>query len=131
MLIPFAQFPKNIFLYAEISARMAYSSYNLGDTANSRRYAKKAIDTHPKSHLGYVVKSIIEKKKGNLPLAIQTLEYGFKMTDGTSPELNYHLGHAHFIDGSYEKATEYAKLAYGGGYPLPWLKEQLIEKGYW
>jgi tetratricopeptide (TPR) repeat protein len=48
-----------------------------------------------------------------------------------SPEAAYNLGLLYVRTGDLEQAQKYAVVAYDNGYPLPGLKNQLIEKGAW
>lgn len=45
--------------------------------------------------------------------------------------LNYNLGLVYFKQHDYDKARTYAKKAYAAGYPLPGLKNKLIEVHQW
>lgn len=45
--------------------------------------------------------------------------------------LNYNLGLVYFKQQNYDKAKVYAKKAYAAGYPLPGLKNKLIEVHQW
>lgn len=48
-----------------------------------------------------------------------------------NPTLNYNLGLIYFKQHDYAKAKTYAKKAYAGGFPLPGLKNKLIEAKQW
>ena len=46
-------------------------------------------------------------------------------------ELHYNVGLLYFDMGKMDKAQKHAILAYEGGYPLPWLRDELKKKGLW
>jgi hypothetical protein len=48
-----------------------------------------------------------------------------------NPTLNYDLGLLYFKQGDYGQARTLAKKAYAGGYPLPGLKNKLMEAKQW
>jgi len=45
--------------------------------------------------------------------------------------INYNLGLLYLKEKNYEQATEYAKKAYGLGFPLPGLRKNLMKMGKW
>jgi Tfp pilus assembly protein PilF len=47
------------------------------------------------------------------------------------PTINYNAGLAYFKKKDYAKAREHAKKAYALGFPLPGLKNKLVEAGKW
>lgn len=119
------------YLYVFIAAKMANAYIKLKDYENAASYAERAINTNPNDAMGYIVKSKVYKQQGQALQGINILEQGFKLSNGNSAELNYHLGVAHFKQGNMEQAQKYATLAYKLGYPLPWLKNQLTAAGLW
>jgi tetratricopeptide (TPR) repeat protein len=48
-----------------------------------------------------------------------------------NPTLNYNMGLMSFKQHDYEKAKAYARKAYAAGFPLPGLKNKLIEAKQW
>ncbi len=48
-----------------------------------------------------------------------------------SSEIHYNIGLLYFEMGKMDEAQKHAKLAYEGGYPLPWLRDELKKKGLW
>ena len=48
-----------------------------------------------------------------------------------NPTINYNLGLLYMQRKNYEEARNYAKKAYELGFPLPGLKNQLIQAGKW
>lgn len=123
--------PSEHYLYIELAARLANAYYSQGKKQDAYKYAVLAVKVGPKSAKGYMIKGLLERKEGNIDQAIDTLENGFKNTSGTSAELNYHLGLAYYAKGKFVEAKKYAEFAYNLGYPLPWLKDQLVNNGYW
>lgn len=58
----------------------------------------------------------------------------FQVAIGLQPEdptINYNLGLLYMQKKDYEQAKTFAKKAYGLGFPLPGLKNQLIQAGKW
>ena len=45
--------------------------------------------------------------------------------------LFYNMGLLYFNTKEYDKSLQYAKKAYGGGFPLPGLKNMLVKAGKW
>lgn len=61
--------------------------------------------------------------------AIEVLEQASSAEFKTSADLNYFLGVYHYHDGNLTAAKSYGDQAYKLGYPLPWLKQKLAQKG--
>jgi hypothetical protein len=47
------------------------------------------------------------------------------------PNNMYNIGLLYYGKRDYDRALEYAKKAYGGGFQLPWLRDRLREAGKW
>ena len=47
------------------------------------------------------------------------------------PTINYNAGLAYLKKKEYDKARQHAKKAYELGFPLPGLKNKLVEAGKW
>lgn len=50
---------------------------------------------------------------------------------GSDPNVAYNLGLAYLKLRDFDVALKYAKIAYGGGYPLPGLRNALVRAGEW
>ncbi len=50
---------------------------------------------------------------------------------GTDPNIAYNLGLAYLKLREFDIAMKYARIAYGGGYPLPGLRNALLRQGKW
>ena len=48
-----------------------------------------------------------------------------------NPNLFYNMGLVYFQLKEYDKAREYAKKAYAGGFPLSGLQQMLVKAGKW
>jgi tetratricopeptide (TPR) repeat protein len=74
---------------------------------------------------------------GNYMFAAGQPEKAFAMyqqaaaLDPENAAINYNLGLAYFKKKEYDNANKYAKKAYALGFPLPGLKNRLIEAGKW
>jgi tetratricopeptide (TPR) repeat protein len=123
--------PKTSPFSPQIGSKIAFANYKANNKQQAVLYAQLVIRTNPNDSAGYVIKGMIERKEGQIEQAIKTLENGFRNTQGTSAELNYHLGIAYFNSGDFNQARKYANSAYNLGYPLPWLRDQLKIKGHW
>jgi tetratricopeptide (TPR) repeat protein len=58
----------------------------------------------------------------------------FKEANRLEPEnanIHYNLGLLYLKKKDYELANAHAKKAYALGFPLPWLKNKLVEAGKW
>jgi tetratricopeptide (TPR) repeat protein len=69
-------------------------------------------------------------KAGQLDKAVEQLEYALSLQP-ENPAVNYNLGLIHVQKKKYEQARTYAKKAYELGFPLPGLKNKLMEAGKW
>ena len=67
---------------------------------------------------------------GDLDAAEAVLKEGLALSP-QSPEISYNLGLLYARKKQYEDAVRYAEIAYGNGYPLPGLRNQLMKIGAW
>lgn len=69
-------------------------------------------------------------KLGQQDKAIEQLNEAVRLKP-ENPNINYNLGLLYFQKKDYEQAKTYAKKAYELGFPLPGLKNKLMEAGKW
>lgn len=69
-------------------------------------------------------------KKKKYKDAIRYYNESLELMPGSS-ELHYNLGLLYFNIKKWDLAGKHAKIAYGLGYPLPWLKDKLKEAKLW
>lgn len=69
-------------------------------------------------------------RRGRVAAAISELERAEKLKPGDA-NVDYNLGLMHFEQKDYARAREYAKRAYGAGFPLRGLREKLQKAGQW
>lgn len=69
-------------------------------------------------------------KLGQQDKAIEQLNEAVRLQP-ENPNINYNLGLLYFQKKDYEQAKTYAKKAYELGFPLPGLKNKLMEAGKW
>jgi tetratricopeptide (TPR) repeat protein len=69
-------------------------------------------------------------KVGKPDQALEQLEYALKV-EPEDPTINYNLGLLYMQRKEYEKARAHAKKAYDQGFPLPGLKNRLVQAGKW
>jgi Flp pilus assembly protein TadD len=69
-------------------------------------------------------------KSGHIDKATEQFETAANL-DPAHPTINYNLGLLYMKKKDYAQAKTYAKKAYEMGFPLPGLKNQLIQAGKW
>jgi uncharacterized protein HemY len=69
-------------------------------------------------------------KAGQTDKATEQLEVAVNL-EPENPNINYNLGLLYVQKKDYEQAKIYAKKAYDLGFPLPGLKNKLMEAGKW
>jgi Flp pilus assembly protein TadD len=69
-------------------------------------------------------------KAGQIDKATEQFQVAVDL-DPENPTINYNLGLLYMKKKDYEQANTYAKKAYELGFPLPGLKNQLMEAGKW
>lgn len=85
----------------------------------------------PSNSTAYTASAVIHSKRNDYEKALQILNEGNRRLAGKSPEIHYNLGLVHLELGDPLKATQHAKAAYKGGYPLPGLRMKLARAGHW
>lgn len=76
------------------------------------------------------LEALLYWKKGDKQRAAELYQVALKINP-TSAELNYNAGLFYFEIGDHDRAREYARVAYGAGYPLPGLMNRLKNAGKW
>jgi hypothetical protein len=66
------------------------------------------------------------KKKEAIEALAKAAEFG-----GNNPEVQYNLGLLYLKLGREQDALRHGQAAYTLGYPLPGLKNQLVQRGVW
>jgi Flp pilus assembly protein TadD len=69
-------------------------------------------------------------KAGQVDQATEQLKEAHNLQPD-NPTINYNLGLLYVQRKNYEEAKNYAKKAYELGFPLPGLKNQLMQAGKW
>lgn len=93
-------------------------------------YLQRAIHFSPKDMVPSLLYALYLHKLGYREKALQQYK-DVENLSPDNPELHYNLGLLLVNLKKYEEAKSYAQKAYQAGYPLPGLKRQLTELGYW
>lgn len=84
----------------------------------------------PDDGQSYLVHGVYLARLGQKLAALEQLQRAFKLMPDDA-NVNYNLGLVYFDDKKYESALEHAKRAYAAGFPLPGLRQKLIQAGQW
>ena len=90
----------------------------------------RAIRFKPDDGVVRMVYGIYLSQSGNLEKAIEQMEEAVRLQPENA-NVNYNLGLLYMKKKNYEQANIYAKKAYKLGFPLPGLKNKLIDAGKW
>lgn len=93
-------------------------------------YFDRALRFTPDNPVVHMLFGIHLHRTGKLEQA----EKEYKISESLQPdsiELQYNMGLLYFGLEKYELSAKYAKNAYNGGYPLPGLRDKLINVGKW
>lgn len=93
-------------------------------------YFDRAIRFKPSDSAVRVIYSNHLLKMGKSNEALEQLKEAINLQPD-NPAINYNLGLLYMQKKDYEQAKTYAKKAYGLGFPLPGLKNKLVEAGKW
>jgi tetratricopeptide (TPR) repeat protein len=116
-------------LYSTVSIAMGSVWADRRQYSRATGYLKGAISAQPAEPSGYVALASVYQKQKRLDLAKATLLEGDEASDGSSAEIAYYLGLVSLDLGQKDAALEYARKAYGMGYPLPGLRRKLNAAG--
>ncbi len=90
----------------------------------------RAIRFRPEDGIVHMVYGIYLSQGGNLGKAIEQLGEAVRLQPENA-NINYNLGLLYMKKKNYEQAKIYAVKAYQLGFPLPGLKNMLMEAGKW
>jgi predicted Zn-dependent protease len=93
-------------------------------------YFDRAMRFNPKDTAVRVLYSNHLLKVGKSDQALEQLEYALEVAS-EDPTINYNIGLLYAQRKEYEKARMHAKKAYAQGFPLPGLKNKLVQAGKW
>lgn len=91
---------------------------------------EKAMVFAPRDAMVRLLYGIHLYRLNKLDEAIKICEQALEL-QSESTEIHYNLGLLYLKKGNYSRASRHAEKAYEFGYPLPWLKNKLIEAGRW
>jgi len=94
------------------------------------RYFRKALSLFPDHAETYAIYGIFLQKQGKLKQAVMQYQRALKMNPDSS-ETHYNLGLAFFQLKDFQSAKAQAEKAYRLGFPLPGLRNKLINAGIW
>jgi tetratricopeptide (TPR) repeat protein len=93
-------------------------------------YFDRAIRFKPSDGIARMLYGNYLLKAGQIDKATEQLEVAVNL-EPENPNINYNLGLLYVQKKDYEQAKIYAKKAYELGFPLPGLKNKLMEAGKW
>ena len=123
------QHQSNRYLFVDVSLALAEISLQSGEPAKSLGYLERAAQQVPADERIYLAMGSAYYKQGRNDLALEALKRGESATNGGSATLAYYLGLASLENGDRQSAVEYARRAYGAGFPLPGLRRKLADAG--
>ena len=112
-------------LYSTVSIAMGSVWADRRQYGRATGYLKGAISAQPEEPSGYVALASVYQNQKRPDLAKATLLEGDEASGGSSAEIAYYLGLVSLDLGQKDAALEYARKAYGMGYPLPGLRRKL------
>jgi len=112
---------------AEVGVSLARVYRSLGESEKALDVLQKIIRIAPEYAHPYFLSALIYKDKNDLKAAKEVLLTGNKKISHKSADMFYMLGLVSLKLGEITKAREYADTAYDLGYPLPWLKNELVK----
>lgn len=124
----FRGMPESDPWFAEVGTHVARLLIKLERFDEAIVFLNKVIGLYPGYASAYSGLATAYKGKNQLQEGIKALEGGLSRMPSESAELYYFLGLFYLEDGDRKKAEEYAKKAYGLGYPLRGLKDKLSAK---
>lgn len=127
----YERIPSTSVIASNVAVTMAEIADARGETELARGYLEKAIQNRPEDALPYVALAVHHRRRKQLELAERSLLMGDKALDGKSMEIQYNLGLVRLELGNIEGARESALQVYKQEYPLPALRNKLIELGAW
>lgn len=117
-------------LFGEILAFIANGEYHLGNRSEAKNMLQGFISESSTSDRPFVLYAMLLQKEDSLDEALSVLELARSLGITSSAEVEYLMGLTLFKKQRFEEAHAAAKRAYGLGYPLPALRDKLIDKGY-
>ena len=90
----------------------------------------RATVFRPNDGASLLVYGVYLSRRGKVGEAIAALERADELKPGDA-NVAYNLGLMYFEKRDYKRSLEYAKRAYGAGFPLPGLKNKLTQAGQW
>ncbi len=91
---------------------------------------QRAVVFNPKDSTTYLLYGIYLQKNGQLELAKANYDKALELKPN-DVQTHYNLGLLLVQQKKYAGAKQHAKIAYDSSFPLPGLKNQLKELGYW
>lgn len=116
---------RDSYEFLEMNVTLGNVYKEMEDYQNAEAVYDRVIQQKPSYLPAYAAKSLMFRKQGELDKAVAILEAIPVDVREASAEVNYFLGLFTFELGQFEKAKQYAKIAYDLGYPLPGLKNKL------
>ena len=116
-------------LYTTTAVAMGSIAADKGQTKRAVGYLEAAIQAQPQEASAYIALAAVYQRQKRYTQARTTLLAGDEATGGESAEIAYYLGMVSLELGDQTQAVEYARKAYGMGYPLPGLRRKIEAAG--
>lgn len=110
--------------------KMSTLQIRTGRPKSTDQYMDSAVRFAPDDPAVYVLYGIHLQRTDRLSKAIEQYQRAVDLAPKYS-EAHYNLGLAYLEAGKLEKANEHAQIAYGLGYRLPGLEQQLKARNAW
>jgi tetratricopeptide (TPR) repeat protein len=116
-------------LFVEVQITNAKAFYYNGMAQRSFSLLHKLVSQFPEMTPVRLELARQYRAAKNTAKAIEILQQATAPEFARSADLNYFLGVYYFHEGNLTEAKKYGDQAYKLGYPLPWLKNKLAQKG--
>lgn len=117
-------------MYSEVQVNLARALFYTEQHEKSRHLLNSLLQKKPTMTSARIELARQLRATKNTPQAIELLENATAKEFEVSADLNYFLGVYQYHEGNYAAAKKHADHAYKLGYPLPWLKTKLAQKGF-
>jgi len=119
----FPNHPRGLQLMSELTVQIK-------SPPKGQIYFDRAMRLFPNSASNFAAYGIFLHKQGKLDLAIDQYKRAVELSP-ESASYNYNLGLAYFEKKQLPLSNESAQKAYALGYPLPGLRNKLVQAGAW
>lgn len=116
-------------MFTEIKVNHAKAMFLNDQKEQSKGLLKSLLAEYPNMTAARIELARQLRSEKQTKAAIEVLEQASPKEFEISADLNYFLGVYQYHNGNLTAAKKYGDQAYKLGYPLPWLKQKLAQKG--